>query len=72
MAPGGPWLQPPASFAPNGDTATHLVAFLIFGLFLTQHRLFVCCTETQCVLHRDTVGRPVGSGRRAAGGGRAN
>ena len=62
MAPGGPWLSIRASFAPNGATATHLVAFLIFGSFLIQTRLFLRCTETQCVLHRDTVGRPAGGG----------
>ena len=36
MAPGGPWLSPPAIFTPNGDTATHLVTFLIFGVISAQ------------------------------------
>ena len=46
MAPGGPGLQNPAPNAPNGATATHLVAFLILGSFLTKNMLFLCCTET--------------------------
>ena len=49
MAPGGPWLRIPAPKAPNGATATHLVAFLILGSFLTKNMLFLCCTETQCL-----------------------
>ena len=36
MAPGGPGLQNPAPNAPNGATATHLVTFLIFGVFSVQ------------------------------------
>ena len=49
MAPGGPWLSPPAIFTPNGATATHLVTFLIFGvIFAQKHDVFV--------LHRHRCG----------------
>ena len=73
MALGGPWDQFPCRKGPNGATATHLVAFLIFGSFLTQNRLFLCGTETHCVCCTETHcvccterhrGHPAG-GRRA-------
>ena len=68
MAPGGPGLQNPAPNAPNGATATHLMAFLILGSFLREklclchrdtvsvpQRHCVCATETLCLCHRESV-----------------
>ena len=50
MAPGGTSESICASSAPNGATATHLVTFLMFGLFFAQKHCVVVLNRHTGVL----------------------